>query len=158
MPQKLKYKCLNQNCSIVMFVAMSNEILCPKCSSIKVETLGDTTFDLGYSQSSVPGVHYSDSHAKQSDVSLRRVADRYGLTDMNNRDGQAVKRKPVTAPTGPTTNVGGYQVPLMDAVSGACTRLPMTVPLKAKVSAPNVNKSPMLKGMTNVVASHQGKS
>lgn len=142
-----------------MFVAMNSPPpACPKCGSVKVEDFGVTTFDLGKTLRSNFGISSSDSAAKQSDKNLRRIADRYELTDMNNKDGQAVKRAAPAAPaSGRVTSIGGYQVP--ESAAAGCHRLPVTAKLKGpQIQGTNMNKSPMLKGMTRVVAEHKGKA
>lgn len=161
MPEKHKFKCLHQFCNVYMFVAMTSpQPKCPKCSSIKCEDFGPTTFDLGQCKESThyPSVAAARDVNKRSDVNLRRVADRYGLTNMNNKDGQAVKRAaPAPASNGPMTSVGGYQVPA--SATGGCHRLPVTVKLAGpQIQESNPTNSKMLKGMTRVVAEHKGKA
>lgn len=160
MPARHRYKCLNPNCFIVMFVAMNDHIMeCPKCSSRKVADGGETTFDEGYTQSSSVAFHSSDSAVKQSDANLRRIADKFGLTNMDNSGGQAVKRAaptPAAQPNEPTVSVGGVAVPVSQAQSGACINLPeLAQKLPTATGARTPNKSAMLKQMTNVRAEHK---
>lgn len=147
----------------MMFVAMTSPSpACPKCGSLKNEDYGDTTFALGQIQEArhTPASSAAREVNQRSDANLRRIADRYDLTNMNNKDGQAVKRAP-RAPVpsdGRMTTVGGYQVPENTALSAGCHRLPITAKLKGpQIQEINTNKSPMLKGMTRVAYEHKGK-
>lgn len=155
MPAKHKFKCLNDNCNVRMFVSMTAPTpVCPKCRGIKTEDYGTTTYDLGYHQTSSFGI--GTGVLKQSDANLRRIADRYGLTDMSNKDGQAVKRPPKQQSTGEKVKLAGYEVPA-DA-AGSCHRLGVTSKLKGpQIQEVNPNISPMLKQNTRVVAEHKGK-
>lgn len=160
MPQRHRYKCLNYAVPHVpsrpiTFVAMNSPMPeCPQCGSRRLEDWGEAW---------ETGVVGGDAHAdtKHTDATFRRVADRYGLTDMNNKDGQAVKRPAAPKPVagmqpGATVNIGGYQVPLSQAASGACVHMPgMAKPISAPINQSTPKHSPMMNKMTNVVAEHK---
>lgn len=166
MPERHEYQCLNPNCPsqtntyrASTFIAMNDNAECPQCGAIKVADLGipkpapEAPYVIGAQ---------ARSDIKNSDKNLRRVAERYGMTDMNNKDGMAVKRAPSSSPLvqmGPTVNVGGAQVPIDAAIGGACISLPgMAQKLKGTWSgagSPNAGM-PSMAGMTNVVGRHDG--
>jgi hypothetical protein len=155
MPSRHRYKCLNHNCPTytdknksLTFVAMNSPMpTCPHCSCIKLEDCGEAMNIMG-------GL---SANSQNSDSNFRRIADRYGLSDMNNKDGQAVKRSAPEPVGGATVSIGGYQVPLASAASGACAHMPgMSVPMKAAVGQGSSKPSSMMKGMTRVVAEHKG--
>jgi len=160
MPHLRRYKCLNQECVGAaslsythIFVAFNDRAVCPSCESIKLE-------DWGESRSRKEGWERVQgavtSHLKQSDANLRRVAERYGMTDMSNKDGKGVKvNQSAQQQTGPTVNVGGVPVPIPAAASGACINMPnMAKTLTGSWSG--AKEGNMLKGMTNVVGRHDG--
>lgn len=93
--------------------------------------------------------------AKNSDQNFRRIADRYGMTDMSNKDGKAIKA-PSANTSGPSVNFGGMQVPMDAAASGACVNMPsMAKPLAQSSAIRHKPDSNMLKNLTSVVAKHQ---
>lgn len=167
MPAKHKYKCLNPNCSgpgnrshTDLFSAMNSPMPeCPSCGGRRLEDWGECVEREGWIRITTAGPTNFDT-VKRSDNNLRRVADRYGLTDMNNKDGQAVKRSPTpSAAPGPMVNVGGYQVPASVAASGGCMTIPgIGVPMKTEINKAEVKSSPMMKRMTRVVAEHKANA
>lgn len=161
MPQRHEYQCLNQRCPSATnvyrakkFTAMNDEAVCPQCGSIKLHDFGES--------GPVPEAPYvigadSRAHSKNSDANLKRVAERYGMTNMSNKDGRGVKAQPAAASfSGPTTKIGGIDVPVEAGISGACINVPqMAQSLSATWTGPG--KTPnMLKSMTNVVGKHDG--
>lgn len=89
--------------------------------------------------------------AKQMDTHLKQTADQYGMTNMNNRNGNGVK-----AVTGEARgdlgkiNVNGVMVPVDH--NPTCSRVPMSSPLKVETGSrmPGRNSIP-----TKVVAAHR---
>lgn len=161
MPEKHRYKCRNQNCTppsglnhTGLFAAMNSPTpACPACESIKVEDWGSTDRPMGWikTQRAAPDAAWK---AKNSDQNFRRIADRYGMTDMSNKDGKAVKAHK-SDNSGPTVNLGGIPVPL-SATGGACVNIPsMSQPIKQGSVARSKTDSNMLKSMTSVIAKHQ---
>lgn len=159
MPQKHIYRCLNSECPdgkqewFNGFVAMNSPMpACPTCKSIRLRDDGIYT---------PPNVMVSTgqakAHADNTDNNFRRIADKYGLTDMNNKDGQAVKRAAPVAQSGPTINLGGYQVPASAAAGGQCVHLPGMAQKIPSSNGPGPVKrdSAMMKDMTRVVANHK---
>lgn len=159
MPSMHSYKCLNPNCKDAhydwfnTFNAMNSPLpQCPTCSGIKLEDRGV------YIPSSVM-ISGAQSHenTKNTDANLRRTAERYGLTDMNNKDGQAVKRAAPPARmdsplAGQHVKVGGYDLPFgagCHNIPSAAQKIPTaSVPVKASSSA-------MMNKMTRVVGEHK---
>lgn len=159
MPAKHKYKCLNPECGGTLFIAMNSPApACPRCDSIKSENWGQDNGPLGIYRSMRAGPTGLSETTRHTDSTIQHMADRYGLSDISNKDGKAAKGRAMPAPTGPMVKVGGYEVSADAAAAGACTRLPMTVPLKAAINSANSAKSPMLGGMTRVVAEHKGRA
>lgn len=163
MPAKHKYKCLNKNCSVSLFVAMTSPSpSCPKCGAVTTYDLGETAYDLGYFQRTNFANQSNSSAArevvKQSDANLRRIADKYGLTDMDNKDGKAVKRAAPPSPAGAKVKLGGFEVDANAASMAGCQRLPVTAKLAGpQIKEVNTNSSPMLKKMTRVAYEHKAK-
>lgn len=129
---------------------------CPACGSIRLEDQGEHK---PYSPMISTG--QSKERAKNTDDNFRRVADRYGLTDMNNKDGQAVKRSaPPPIVAGPTVNIGGYQVPLSQAGAGACVNMPgmaQKIPSNPNASIKKSGSMSKMMQMTRPVAEHKAK-
>lgn len=163
MPARHRYKCLNyERCpcyngasnKIPVFVAMNSPMpQCPHCGARRLEDWGEA-IETGI----IGGA--ARAHIQNSDANLRRVAERYGLADMNNRDGQAVKRAAPSAPSssGRTISVGGYQMPLESVASGACVNMPglaKPIPVNPKASNAVPKNSPMMRQMTRVVGEHK---
>ncbi len=156
MPARHRYKCLNNNClshtdqkKSMTFVALqSPQPTCPHCGAIKLEDWGEAINHMG---------GLSDN-SKNSDTNFKRVADRYGLTDMNNKDGQAVKRPANSAPaSGPTVKIGGIEVPISQAASGACVNMPnMAKSMTAPINQATPKNAPLMREMTRVVGEHKG--
>lgn len=158
MPQRHRYKCLNPNCPSMTrstrpltFSAMNSPMpCCPQCGGRRLEDWGEDINVMGG----------ASDNTKNSDNNFRRIADQYGLTDMNNKDGQAVKRhKPAPAAKSnePTVKVGGIDVPMSLAGSAGCANIPgMAQSLKAQIGAGSPSNSPMMKQMTRVAAEHKG--
>lgn len=167
MPQKHIYKCLNPECSdgkqewFNNFVAMNSPMpSCPTCKSIRLHDGGIYT-----PPNVMVSAGQSREHAQNTDSNFRRIADKYGLTDMNNKNGQPVKRgapAPVqqNAPPGATVNIGGYQVPFSAAAGGQCVHMPsMSQKIPTSNGAMPMKKdSKMMRDMTNVVASHKASA
>ena len=153
MPAKHKYKCLNPNCQGTLFIAMNAPTPeCPRCGARKKEDWGPDNGPEGIYRSRDATFGRSGS-LKQSDANLRRIADRYELTNISNKDGRAAKSAPQAPTGGPTMKIGGYDVPVSE--SAGCHRLPVTVPLTAKVNVAKTAHSGMVKSMTRVVAEHK---
>jgi hypothetical protein len=154
MPAKHRYRCLNPNCpsltsktASLTFVTMNSpQPTCPRCASIKLE-------DWGVATNVMVGV---DGGGKQSDANLRRIADRYGLTDMSNKDGRAVKSAAPAAKgeLGSITLPGGVQAPV--DYTPKCSHIPMSsTPLKLEAGARFSGRA-RHSVPTNVVAEHKG--
>lgn len=156
MPARHKYKCLNPNCNIALFVTMNSPIpCCPKCGARRIEDFGETTFDEGYTQTSNFGI--STGQVKQSDNNLRRIADRYGMTNMDNKDGRPAKRpKETPQGNGATVKIGGIDVPVSVAGGAGCINIPgMAQSMKAQVGVASSIASPTMKQMTRIAAEHK---
>lgn len=155
MPAKHKFQCQNKFCNMALFVALTAPTpACPKCGAISVKDFGDTTLDLGYFQLAGGGV--ITGKARQEEKSLRAVAESFGMTNMSNKGGKAVKSAAVSPSGGPTVKVGGIDVPLSAAATGACVRMPgMSQSMKAPVGAGKTTASPMLSQQTRVVGRHK---
>lgn len=166
MPHRREYQCLNEDCKSVTspymvnsFEAMNDKAVCPHCDSIKLLDCGVAKeFDINKFGGAV-----IDSQAreniKSSNANLKRIAERYGMSDMSNKDGRGVKAQPAAQqqPTGPTTKVGGIDIPL--SAIGGCVNLPgMATPLKGTWSGAGTPQQgmPNMAGMTNVVGRHDG--
>lgn len=156
MPASHRYKCLNPNCpsmtdarKSMTFVTMNSpQPECPHCGCLKLEDWGEAINIMGG----------ASENTQNSDRNFRNIAEKYGLTDMNNKDGQGVKRAAPSPENGPTVSVGGYQVPASVAGAGGCMNLPnVGVPMKAQVNQATPKNSPMMKQMTNVVAEHKAR-
>ncbi len=155
MPARHRYKCLNPNCpsmtrktKSMTFDAMNSPMPeCPHCGSRRLE-------DWGVAVNVMGGL---SDNSKNSDQNFRRIADRYGLSDMSNKDGQAAKR-PAPAPKSnePTVKVGGLDIPASVAGSGGCVNLPhMAKPMKAQIGTAHANPISSLRGMTQIAAEHK---
>lgn len=156
MPAKHKYRCRNQFCSIALFVAMNAPTpTCPKCGSMKVEDDGDTTFDLGHTQTG-GGVINSESRRvlQHDDRTLSRIADQYGVTDMSNKDGKPIRVPKEASSDAPKINYNGMEVPMVGG-KGACVNMP-GMAQKLTGTWTGGTSSAMLKSMTNVTAEHKG--
>lgn len=167
MPSRHRYKCLNPDCpsmtdarKSMTFVAMNSpHPNCPHCRCMKLEDWGEA-INIGVADSITHALNQG------TDNNLQRIADRYGLSDMSNKDGQAVKRAAPTPAVDPKgdpaklVTVGGYQVSADAAAVGGCVNMNnVTSPLSAKIGEATPNKtSPMMKQMTNVVAAHTGQT
>jgi hypothetical protein len=132
------------------FDAMNDRIVeCPHCGSRRCEDWGEAINVMG---------GLSDN-TKNSDTNFRNVADRYGLTDMNNKDGQAVKRAaPRVQPqrNEPTVKVGGIDVPVSMASGAGCINLPgMAQKIPQSQTVRQAPKSDMMRKMTRAVAEHK---
>jgi hypothetical protein len=158
MPARHRYKCLNPNCPSMTdkrkpmtFDAMNSPMpTCPHCASRRVQDWGEAINHMG---------GLSDN-TKNSDRNFRNVADRYGLTNMDNKDGRAVKRPHVSPPTqGPSVKIGGIEVPAGMAAGAACVNLPGMAQKIPQATAPrSAPKSPMMKQMTRVVGEHKASA
>lgn len=161
MPERHEYQCLNPNCESkelhwpkksAFFTAMNDEAVCPHCDSIKLRDCG-----LAGRPIEAPSVISGEArnNIKNSDANLRRIAERYDMTNMSNKDGRGVKANQAAQQTGPSVNVGGVPVPVSAAASGACINMPnMAKTLTGSWSG--AKEGGMLKGMTNVVGRHDG--
>lgn len=126
--------------------------VCPTCKSIRLEDIG-----IFVRPNVMVSTGESRENAKNSDKNIRRIADQYGLTDMNNKGGQAIKRAAPAPASGPTVKVGGIDVPVSTAAGAGCINLPnmaQKLPVSGAARAPQ--QSAMMKGMTRVVGEHKG--
>lgn len=164
MPAKHKYKCLNDNCSgsprgiayTGYFCATNAPTpVCPACGGMKLFDCGITHGHEGWIKTAraAPGVA---AVIKHDDRTLRRIADRHGLTNMSNKDGKPIRLPKEVAADGPKHSFNGIDVPIAAKETGGCINLPgMAQPLTGTWSGAGT-PSKMLKGMTNVVAEHKG--
>lgn len=159
MPARHRYKCLNMECPgpprkacTGLFIAMNAPTPeCPACGSTKLEDWGGDPGREGWcmARNAAPG---ASSDLKHDDRTLRRIADRHGLTNMSNAGGKPV-RQAATPADGPKINYNGIDVPMVGE-KGACVNVPsMARPLEGTWKGAGT-PSKMLKGMTNVVAEH----
>lgn len=165
MPSRHRYKCLNPDCTGApsrnytgLFSAMNNEAICPACESRKLQDWGETVEPEGWIPVRATQAN-NFSTVQASESNLRRIADRYGMTNISNKDGRPAKSwTPPPAVNGPTVSVKGVQVPYGHAVSGSCANLPqMAQPIPVKQTAPSAKgSSALLKKMTNIRAEHKG--
>lgn len=133
---------------------------CPACMSIKSEDWGEEPYEpIGLFKSKFARpVDLSSS--RSIDATLRRQADRHGLTNMSNKDGIGTKSRRPTAPAqGQYTNIalpGGGSAPV-DYVP-TCTRANMTASLKVETGAKARGRAPVGSVVpTRVVGSHSGQ-
>lgn len=165
MPARHRYKCLNfDRCPVyngaptrpATFIAMNAPMPeCPNCGSRRLEDWGEAI------ETNVVGAQ-ARTDIKNSDANLRRVAARYGMTNMSNKDGKSAKgsaaSKPAIVSSNPeaTINIGGYQVPLSQAASGSCVHMPgLAKPMSAAINQAAPKSSAMIKKMTNIVGEHK---
>lgn len=163
MPRWTLYNCLNPACGH-SFDALSNQPECPKCRSIKLQER-----DYGNmpptSMRADPTAHTSTSVLRRTDATLRNLATDYGLTDINNKNGQAAKGhhpRPEAGARGKygNMNVLGVDVPINDTITTVSGSTPYTAfkaPVAPQGGLPGretANKA--LSGMTKVTAEHKG--
>lgn len=166
MPQKHKYKCLNPNHfdaypegtreREILFIAMNNEQICPLCGSRKLEDWGEVSASsrLGMFRSQQASFGKAGAGAR-IDNTLRGLADSFGMTDINNKGGQAAKRAPEQG-RGEfgTMKIMGAEVPIDREIRGGWAKTnysPFSLPA-AKDKFPGRRGIP-----TSVVAKHTGK-
>lgn len=134
------------------FVAMNSPMpACPHCGAIRLQDCGEVMNIMGG----------ASDNTRNSDANFRRIADRYGLTDMNNKDGKAVRGAAAAPSSGQMVSVGGIQIPMEQAMRGECINKPemaQKIPTASKDSArrPVSEKNRgLMKQMTKVVAEHK---
>lgn len=166
MPMKHKYKCENPGCpgtgridDTGLFIALNAPTpQCPCCRSMKVTDWGESSqFDKVGPVRSQNAHNGSPGAGQRIDGTLQRLADAYGLTDINNAGGKAAKGQSAPA-KGKYGNfeIAGVSVPIDDkitTVSGSSSYTPFAVPT-SKGKLPGARAIP--RAMTEVIAEHKG--
>lgn len=98
---------------------------------------------------------------KQSEANLRRIADRYGMTNISNKDGRAAKGSQADQARGEMTNITlpGYGVSAPVDYTPKCSRLPMTARMSADTTTSLPGRQAVSRVVpTHVVAEHKGSA
>lgn len=166
MPQLHKYKCLNDACEGTgrkddtgLFLAFNNAPECPSCGAYKVEDWGEQAYGKPGPYFSQPASFGKPGAAARIDGRLNMLAEAHGLTDINNKDGQATSAKKESQGEYGSLSMAGVTVPINDprthgiTTGSAMSSVRATASQGAKIGT---KAGAALKGNTQVTAEHRG--